>query len=60
MPPGVRNRSPRVIALRLEAAGDGRVRAAATVNDGDVAPYPLFATLAHTADGRWVAVSVGG
>ena len=59
VPPGVAKRRPKVIALRLEAVGDGRVRATGTVDDGDVAPYPLFATLARR-DGRWVAVSVGG
>jgi len=59
VPEGVRNRRPRIVALRLEAIGDGRVRATATVDDGDVAPYPLFATLARSG-GRWLAVSVGG
>lgn len=61
VPEGVRNRRPRIVALRLEPVGDGRVRATATVDDGDVAPYPLFATLARSADdGRWLAVNVGG
>ena len=61
VPEGVRNRRPRIVALRLEPVGDGRVRATATIDDGDVAPYPLFATLARSADGgRWLAVSVGG
>lgn len=61
VPPGVRSRRPRITALRLEAAGDRRLRAIATVEDGDVAPYPLFATLApSSASAGWVAVSVGG
>ena len=60
VPPGVRNRRPRVIALHVKAVSDGRVRATATVDDGDVAPYPLFATLAKRSSGRWIAVSVGG
>jgi hypothetical protein len=60
VPPGVRHRRPRLIALRLQPAGDGRLRATATVDDADIAPYPLFATLARRAGGRWVAVSVGG
>jgi hypothetical protein len=60
VPPGVRNRRPRVVALRLKRTGDGRVRAIVTVNDGDLAPYPLFATLQRASSGRWVAVSVGG
>ena len=61
VPEGVRDRRPRIVALRLEPIGDRRVRATATVDDGDVARYPLFATLARSAgDGRWVAVSVGG
>lgn len=59
VPEGVRDRRPRIIALHLEAVSDGRVRAAATVDDGDVAAYPLFATLARRG-GRWIAVSVGG
>jgi hypothetical protein len=60
VPAGVRNRRPRIAALHLEAIGDRRLRATATVDDGDVAPYPLFATLARRTGGRWVAVSVGG
>ena len=60
VPEGVRGRRPRVVSLRLEAVGDGRVRATASVDDGDVAPYPLFVTLTGSAGGRWVAVSVGG
>jgi len=60
VPPGVAKRRPRVIALRLKAVGAGRVRATGTVDDGDVAAYPLFATLARQGDGRWIAVSVGG
>lgn len=59
VPAGVRDRRPQIIALHLEAVGDGRVRATATVDDGDVAAYPLFATLARRS-GRWIAVSVGG
>ena len=59
VPEGVRNRRPRIIALHLDAIGDGRVRATATVDDGDVAAYPLFATLARSG-GRWIAISVGG
>jgi hypothetical protein len=61
VPAGVRHRRPQIVALRLEAVGGGRVRATATIDDGDVAPYPLFATLARERrGGRWVAVSVGG
>ena len=59
VPPGAAKRRPRVVALRLEAVGDGRVRATGTVDDDDLATYPLFATLAQI-DGRWIAVSVGG
>jgi hypothetical protein len=60
VPQGVRNRRPRVVSLRLEPAGTGRVHAIASIDDGDVAPYPLFATLTRTGAGRWVAISVGG
>jgi len=60
VPPGVRDRRPRVVALRLRRIADGRVRAIATVDDGDLAPYPLFATLQRASAGRWIAVSVGG
>jgi hypothetical protein len=60
VPPGIRRRRPRVVALRLKRIGDGRVRAIATVDDGDLAPYPLFATLQQANGGRWVAISVGG
>jgi hypothetical protein len=60
VPPGVRKRRARVVALRLKRTADGRVRAIATVDDGDLAPYPLFATLQRAGAGRWVAVSVGG
>ena len=60
VPPGIRRRRPKVIALRLESVTDGQVRATATVDDGDVAPYPLFATLIQQSGGRWVAVTVGG
>ena len=59
VPPGVRRLTPRVSALRLKPVGPGRLRATATVDDGDVAPYPLFATLGRR-DGRWLVVSVGG
>lgn len=59
VPEGVRGRRPRVVSLRLEPVGDRRARATASVDDGDVAPYPLFVTLARTGAG-WVAVSVGG
>lgn len=59
VPPGVRDRTPRIVALGLKADRDGRVRAIATVDDGDLAPYPLIATL-ERRDQRWVAVSVGG
>ena len=59
VPEGVRDRRPRIIALHLEAVSDGYVRATETVDDGDVAAYPLFATLARRG-GRWIAVSVGG
>lgn len=60
VPPGIENRRPKVVALRLESVADGQVRATATVDDGDVAPYPLFATLARQPGGRWFAVTVGG
>jgi hypothetical protein len=61
VPAGVRHRRPQIVALRLEAVGGGRVRATATIDDGDVAAYPLFVTLARERrGGRWVAVSVGG
>ena len=60
MPPGVENRRPRVVALRLESVAAGQVRATATVDDGDVAPYPLFATLQRQAGDRWIATTVGG
>lgn len=60
VPPGVTARRPRVVALRLESVADDQVRATATVDDGDVAAYPLFATLARRENGRWVAISVGG
>ena len=59
VPVGVEDLRPRIVSVRLEAIGDGRVRATGTVDDGDVAPYPLFATLARIGE-RWVAVSVGG
>lgn len=59
VPQGVKARTPRVAALRLEPIDTGLVRATATVGDGDVAPYPLFATL-RRSHGRWTAVSVGG
>ena len=59
VPVGVEDLRPRIVSVRLEAIGDGRVRATGTVEDGDVAPYPLFATLARIGE-RWVAVSVGG
>lgn len=59
VPPGVRSRRPRLVALRFEPVGDELVRAIATIEDGDVAPYPLFATLRRVR-GRWVATSVGG
>ena len=60
VPPGVENRRPRVVALRLESVAAGQVRATATVDDGDVAPYPLFATLQRQAGDRWIATTVGG
>jgi hypothetical protein len=59
VPPGVAKRRPRVAALRVEPVGSGLARATATVDDGDVAPYPLFATV-RSVRGRWVVVSVGG
>lgn len=59
VPPGVRDRTPRIVALSLKPDRDGSVRAIATVDDGDLAPYPLIATL-ERHDQRWVAVSVGG
>jgi hypothetical protein len=59
VPQGLRGRRPRIVSLRLDPQGSGRRRAIATVDDGDVAPYPLFATLARR-DGRWLAISVQG
>lgn len=59
VPPGVRARRPKLAALRIEPVGGRLARATATVDDGDVAPYPLFATL-RSVSGRWVVVSVGG
>jgi hypothetical protein len=59
VPQGLRGRRPRIVSLRLQAQGSRRRRAIATVDDGDVAPYPLFATLARR-DGRWLAISVQG
>lgn len=59
VPPGVRNLHPQVTALRLTPAGNGRLHAAATVEDGDVTPYPIFATLARDRSGAWVATSLG-
>lgn len=59
VPPAVRARHPKLAALRIEPVGGGLARATATVDDGDVAPYPLFATL-RTVAGRWLVVSVGG
>jgi hypothetical protein len=59
VPQGIRGRRPRIISLQLEPQASGRRRATATVDDGDVAPYPLFATLSRR-DGRWLVVSVQG
>ena len=60
VPPGIRQRRPNVIALRVDPVADGQVRATATVEDGDVAPYPLFATLERQAGDRWIVTTVGG
>lgn len=59
VPPGVRARQPRITALELRAIQGGQLRAMATVDDGDIAPYLIFATLARR-DGRWQAVALGG
>jgi hypothetical protein len=59
VPPAIKDRRPRLAALRVEPVGGGLARATATIDDGDVAPYPLFATLRRVA-GRWLVVSVGG
>ena len=60
VPPGVQQRRPRVVALQLESVAAGQIRATATVDDDDIAPYPLFATLERQADDRWIATTVGG
>lgn len=59
VPPGVRKRTPRITELELRATQDGQLRAMATIDDGDIAPYLVFATLARR-DGDWQAVALGG
>lgn len=59
VPPAQRTRHPRVAALALTPAAADRLRGQATVDDGDLAPYPLAFTIARDQTGRWRVTSVG-
>jgi hypothetical protein len=52
VPPAQRQRRPRVIDLRLTRQAPAAVLVTATVDDGDVAVYPLVFTLDRRG-GRW-------
>jgi hypothetical protein len=52
IPPAQRNRTPRVIDLAVTAQAPRAVIATATIDDGDVAVYPIVFTL-DRQDGRW-------
>jgi hypothetical protein len=53
VPPGQRQRRPRVVDLRLIRQAPAAVLATASVDDGDLAVYPIVFAL-DRRDGRWV------
>jgi hypothetical protein len=59
VPPAQRARHPHVARLVLTAAGAEALRGLATVDDGDLAPYPLPFTIARDRAGHWRVTSVG-
>jgi len=54
VPPALRQRRPRVIDLRLTQQTRDAVLATASVDDGDVAVYPIVFTLDRRRSGVWV------
>lgn len=52
IPPAQRDRSPRVIDLNVVAQARDAVIATASIDDGDIAVYPVVFTL-DRRDGRW-------
>jgi hypothetical protein len=59
VPPAARRRYPRVVALRLRAAGGGRFAVSARVEDGGAGRYPIELVVARRR-ARWSALEVGG
>jgi hypothetical protein len=59
VPPEMRERQPRVVALRPAAAPAGLLAARAIVNDGGVVDYPITLLLARH-DGRLLVSAVEG
>lgn len=53
VPAGQRQRRPRVVDLRLVRQAHGAVLATASIDDGDLAVYPIVFAL-DRRDGRWV------
>ena len=54
VPPALRRRRPRVVDLRLTQQTRNAVLATASVDDGDVAVYPIVFTLDRHRSGAWV------
>lgn len=52
IPPAQRDRTPRVVDLTVTAQAPRAVIATASIDDGDVAVYPIVVTL-DRQDGRW-------
>jgi hypothetical protein len=59
VPAATRRRHPRVVALRVRAAGGGRFAVSAQIEDGGAARYPLELVVARRG-GRWRVVEAGG
>lgn len=58
VPPRVRRREPRILAITTDGASEQVAQFNATIQDGRPDPYSLRVELARTADG-WQAVAIG-
>jgi hypothetical protein len=59
VPPGMRARQPRVVALHTENAPAGLIRVTAAINDGGLVDYPIALLLARQGS-RLLVTGLGG
>jgi hypothetical protein len=59
VPPAMRERTPRVVRLKVVEQAPGAVQATATIADGDVSTFPLVVYLERAHGARWEATRLG-